>query len=82
MYSGFFHCQAIYIYPWLIAELNYNNDQSSDISNQVMHLSSQTKFGEKNLQYIINGKLLSLQKKNECLDNFQSLSQALFLIHT
>ena len=39
------------------------------------HLTSQTKYGQKNLLYIINGELLSFSRKaNIHLDNLQSLS--------
>ena len=46
-------------------------------SGQIKHLSSQTKYGQTNSLYIINGNFIEFAKDNKRPDNYQSLSKAL-----
>ena len=46
----------------------------STFSGQNKHMSSQIKFGQTNLLYIINGNFIELVENNECPDKFWSLS--------
>ena len=48
----------------------YDNGQSQDISGQNKHMSSQIKFGQTNLLYIINGNFIEFVKNNECSYKF------------
>ena len=47
-------------------------DSHQIFSGQIKHLSSQIKFGQTNLLYIINGEVIEFAKDNKCVQTIFS----------